>query len=466
MCSRPWLGRIPLVLFFTVATSVELFQERLPRRALRTFEGRLFEVSKTDDVLQTAFEICMSSAETQFWLGPGLTQIIFKRQNDHFESIEAFRHSLKYAYMSHFYGNPLSAFLPCEASSSSFKAISGLSGEHYEAIRNVGSFQGHVEKLLLEGQTSRAEQLLSNDEILRDEVCKQLEASTDRMRWSLGAIAIIHTFHKLLTAKQDWLYTTLYVKCLAGELFSSSIVSELLLSIRKTPSDVFLSLLPPIVETIMTMPPCDIVVVSPDDFLDVQDQLKILISSNGSSTPLTSQSEVLRAAMTRNSISGMQKPQASEYTNLVTRFHDLVFSYLSQTLTNYQDLVFHELLIYDLRSPHREVFMPRPRFAIERALSAPHDYLGCECCCGTENGLSPTQPPTAILYQLYLDSGALINGYDLWSAFRAVLSEKFEDEKMCMALFERGLAELKSMGFVKSSRKKTDHIAKLAWKGL
>jgi origin recognition complex subunit 3 len=33
-------------------------------------------------------------------------------------------------------------------------------------------------------------------------------------------------------------------------------------------------------------------------------------------------------------------------------------------------------------------------------------------------------------------------------------------------LFQRALAELKYLGLVKPTRKKTDHVAKAAWKGL
>jgi Origin recognition complex winged helix C-terminal len=33
-------------------------------------------------------------------------------------------------------------------------------------------------------------------------------------------------------------------------------------------------------------------------------------------------------------------------------------------------------------------------------------------------------------------------------------------------LFERALAELKYLGMIKGTRKKTDHIAKAAWRGL
>jgi origin recognition complex subunit 3 len=34
------------------------------------------------------------------------------------------------------------------------------------------------------------------------------------------------------------------------------------------------------------------------------------------------------------------------------------------------------------------------------------------------------------------------------------------------AIFQRALAELKYLGLVKPSRKKTDHVSKVMWKGL
>ena len=46
--------------------------------------------------------------------------------------------------------------------------------------------------------------------------------------------------------------------------------------------------------------------------------------------------------------------------------------------------------------------------------------------------LSGTQPATAILYQLYLESGALINVSDLWSAFFAIVGEDGGDEAPIM----------------------------------
>jgi origin recognition complex subunit 3 len=93
-----------------------------------------------------------------------------------------------------------------------------------------------------------------------------------------------------------------------------------------------------------------------------------------------------------------------------------------------------------------------------------------------------------LLYRLYLESGALINVSDLWSAFNAILEDGGEEDSSkvmsvlrtnfivypetqiltCYGrpLFQQALAELKSLGLLKSSRKKTDHIAKAAWRGL
>jgi origin recognition complex subunit 3 len=121
--------------------------------------------------------------------------------------------------------------------------------------------------------------------------------------------------------------------------------------------------------------------------------------------------------------------QDAAYSKLVCRFHDELRIYFEKNLINPYNLFLHEVLVYELKSPHRDAFTPKPRFAIERALTLPRDYLGCNCCVASESALSSSQPPTAILYQLYLESGASINALDLWSAFYAVVGG--EDGEDC-----------------------------------
>ncbi len=158
--------------------------------------------------------------------------------------------------------------------------------------------------------------------------------------------------------------------------------------------------------------------------------------------------------------------QDTSFTNLVDELLSSLTDLFSFEVPH--DYFLHEVWLYDSKSPNREVFMARPRHAIERALSSPHDYLGCTCCNSSE-GLSSSQPATSILYQLYLESGGLVNVFDLWSAFFTIVGgEDGEDcdERTALMLFYKALADLKLLGMVKQSRKKTDHLAKLLWKNL
>lgn len=107
----------------------------------------------------------------------------------------------------------------------------------------------------------------------------------------------------------------------------------------------------------------------------------------------------------------------------------------------------------------------------ERALSRAHDYLACECCDQVKGQLAASQPTTALVYQLYLESGAVINVQDMWNAFQAAMGvgEQEENEgreNELLALFYRALAELKHLGMIKNSRKRADDPRKLMWKGL
>ena len=161
---------------------------------------------------------------------------------------------------------------------------------------------------------------------------------------------------------------------------------------------------------------------------------------------------------------------ATAYSKLLDSFHDWFEEFFQDRLVKVHHLFLREIFLYDLRATHRAVFAAKTRFSIERALSSPHDYLNCSCCAsGNDDGqvtLQSTQPTTAILYQLYLESGPLINVSDLWTAFSAIVEDEMEEGNEAIALFERALAELKYLGLIKSTRKKADHIAKVAWRGL
>lgn len=212
---------------------------------------------------------------------------------------------------------------------------------------------------------------------------------------------------------------------MSGDLADSPNVRELLLSVRKLPSDSMSKLLSEL--SAHNLP----------DILDLQSQLSDLLSTTEDNTiPLRSEYDVHHSTVRTTiiaqkvSLSKHKSTLSTEdaaYSQLIDRIDLLLRDIFAKSFIHPKSLPLHEIFLFDIKSPAREVFAPAPRQAVERALSAPHDYLDCECCDGRENGLSATQPATAILYQLYLESGAVINISDLWSAFYAIFGPEDGD---------------------------------------
>lgn len=207
---------------------------------------------------------------------------------------------------------------------------------------------------------------------------------------------------------------------------------------------------------------------------DLRDEVEGLISrskSNGTAlkSKYSAQSRVLRTTVVAQKVQLSQdKATLTDEDKAFTDAIDALTALLSQNLhcDPVGTLFLHEAWVYDSKSPYRDVFVPRPGATFGRALSRPHDYLACACCAKAKGGLAPTLPTTSILYHLYLEAGALINVADLWAAYYVLVGEETDvglDERTALVCFYRGLAELRLMGFVKQSKKKADHIAKVKW---
>ena len=259
-------------------------------------------------------------------------------------------------------------------------------------------------------------------------------------------------------------WSTLYIKAMSGELAESTVIRDLSLSLKRLPSDAMARLLNAISPVL--------------DLGRIRQRLDSLNADHA--RPLRSdhdqQHSTLRTTVVAQKVS-LSKHQATlsaedtEYSEHVAEIDKEVRKFLAGYLIAPKDLVLHEVFIFDSKALCRDVFGPTPRKATERALGNPHDYLDCECCEG-EEGLKASHPATSILYQLYLESGSMVNVADMWAAFQAIIGtdgaegEDDAQKEEHLALFYRALAELRYLGMIKGSRKKTDHVAKLRWKGL
>ncbi|KAJ5213163.1 hypothetical protein N7449_000332 [Penicillium cf. viridicatum] len=457
---KSWLDRIPFTVLLGISTSVELFEGRLPRSCVALLQGKHFEVQEAGNCVDRIYETLQTDPDTNLWLGRNVTSTLFENTSDYFQSPEAFSRMVKYAYMSHFFANPLAVLLANP--DSTVLAQNKLC----EAIRNLPSFRMFCEDLVEEGSIKQVRDMLEDDEYLIQEVPKYLDANQQRMQNMFQAVRVVHTCLQYTQSSKKINVSDLSIRALSGELSESTIVEEMVATTKTLDSDKLDELLLRLREIIMS-PEADA----------IQEDLGTLLETCLDSGPLRSgyniNSTVTKTTVVQQRIRLSKgqadlSEQAVEYTNIVDRLVALLQVHLTETLINPQDLFLHEAFLFDLRNPLKETFAPRPRFAIERALATPFDYL-LSSSDVTITKVSAKQPVTAILYQLYLDSGALVNVHDLWQAFYGVFETKEAggcDDRVVMSLFYGALSELKAFGVIKNSRKKTDHLAKSAWMGL
>jgi hypothetical protein len=78
-----------------VATSVEIFHEKLPRSAIRCLQGEKFDVERVEETLAKVFNDALFGRKSALWLGPALCKQLLERQRDHVQNIQAFVSALK-----------------------------------------------------------------------------------------------------------------------------------------------------------------------------------------------------------------------------------------------------------------------------------------------------------------------------------------------------------------------------------
>lgn len=374
--------------------------------------------------------------------------------------------------MCHFYANPLAIFLDISNDRQTLRNI--LQNEHFEALRNLPSFRLRIQDLLEQNEPVHARNLLEDDEKLFEEIVTSLDAKDMFIRNLLRALHVLASCSKVLSVNVQ-----LFMDAFTGSIYDSGTITKVINAIKRMGSESLLATMQRIIEAInignkeLGLMPWD---DDAADFIrsikDIQIQTEELIEeANKAEVPIrskyTAQHKVLRTTVIAQKVqlshdSSKLSEHDVEFTALVDRFIELLQDYF--TVIFPYNTFMHEIWLYDHRSPYRDVFTPRPRFVIERALSAPHEYIDTSM-----EELSSAKPATALLYEMYLENGSLVNVFDLWSAFSHQMSSDDNDgynQRETLALFYRALADLKSLGMIKHSKKKTDHLAKLAWKGL
>ena len=485
-----WIDRLPIVLLFGIATTTELFEARLPKRIVKLLQGRVFDVSPQNDSLYNIYQIAQDDPATKLWLGPALSSILLERSRDQDESPEGFAGFIRYIYMSHLFANPLSVLLAVTPTT-----LPPATQDLCNAIRNTDSFHSYAETLLEAKQANAVKRLLSDDDYLLNETMSAITDGQQAMIEFRTAVRFFIRVHHFLQPSTNATLTPFEVdnQAFSGSAFlEDNLYNDTLASLEKIPSDTL--------ERLLTQCPL------PDSTVDFSTATTLstlcALHETSSGTSIRSAQDpkhtTTSTTISRNNTVSLAKhaPKLSklekDYTALVQDVHRAMREYLESRIIDISNLFMNEAFVYDITMPLAAVFTPKPRYAIERALDRPGDYLGCECC--TDDGRlaegvrSEKLPLTSLLWQLWCEAGSIVNVRDLWEAFSSAVVNREEqeeddgvmpgvrdetdhpsagiDERMALALFYRSLAELRLLGFIKPTKKKVDCLAKAAWKGL
>ncbi|KAL9112031.1 MAG: hypothetical protein Q9227_003651 [Pyrenula ochraceoflavens] len=347
-------------------------------------------------------------------------------------------------------------------------------------LSDLLSTLSYVEKRLADSEPLAAQQLLNSDDFLLSTVRQSIERGKQTMKDLLSSI---HVFNSLLlyTHKDPPSGFEVYSLALSGKILSSSLFIESFDSFKKLDStnlSTFLSetLFPPhqLLEKISTHKSTLTALLSTSNSIPLHPQpsprntTQRTVISQGRIT-LTSEPTTTKSS---KSTTHNQDPYTSLLTTLTTTLHEYFTSTLNSP-TSSPDHLLHEayLILPPTSQTLTQSLHPRPRHAIQRALTSPADYLDCDCCSSTHSSSTTTHQaqisshPTAVLWRLYGEAGANVNVADLWSAFEASMNSSAgqddddegedvggdgdEREKATMAQFYTALAELKMLGFVK-----------------
>lgn len=82
-------------LLFGIATSIELFQARLPKSTSQRLYGAQFDVVQTSHVLESVFKAAVAHGANPLIIGPGLLSNLMERQQDQVAGIQVFISSVK-----------------------------------------------------------------------------------------------------------------------------------------------------------------------------------------------------------------------------------------------------------------------------------------------------------------------------------------------------------------------------------
>ncbi|XP_016957269.1 origin recognition complex subunit 3 [Drosophila biarmipes] len=489
-------GALPFVLVLGVATAMTAVHGTLPYHVSSKIRLRVFQTQAAPMGLNEVLDRVLLSPKYAFHLSGKTFKFLTHIFLYYDFSIHGFIQGFKYCLMEHYFGG--NAFALCTAYSKALGCIKQLTHEDMETIRRLPSFRPYVEQI---NDCKRIIAVLTDDEYLKKKLPQLLRDCLLHFLLFRSSLEFLtELVGDLPRCPLGKLRRELYVNCLNRPIFTTPEYKECLQMLSFLSKDEFVSkanrclekteqflaeeiaalelgeaciaVLRPQLETIRQSVAdvakasmAAITTTSPNVVRPATDQL----------THVANRQELKEQLLQRSKDDKHRHQQNTPTTQMaraVQRTLQLIGTlFIQDHLRPLQDAPpIHELFVFNDIATVRRNIIGAPRAALHTALNNPHFYMQCKCCeLQDQSQLVGTLPDLSVVYKLHLECGRMINLFDWLQAFRSVVSGSDEDagqeqiNPQIQARFTRAVAELQFLGYIKMSKRKTDHATRLTW---
>ncbi|XP_032131179.1 origin recognition complex subunit 3 isoform X1 [Sapajus apella] len=474
--SSQHLHEFPLILIFGIATSPIIIHRLLPHAVSSLLCIELFQSLPCKEHLTTVLDKLLLTTQFPFKINEKVLQVLTNIFLYHDFSIQNFIKGLQLSLLEHFYSQPLSV-LCCNLPEAK-RRINFLSNNQCENIRRLPSFRRYVEKQASEKQVA----LLTKEKCLKEETQLLLE---NLHVYHMNYFLVLRCLHKFTSSLPKYplgrQIRELYCTCLEKNIWDSEEYASVLQLLRMLAKDELMIILEKCFKVFKS---CEKHLGSTakriEEFLaqfqNLDAETKEEEDASGSQPKGLQKTDLYhlqKSLLEMKELRRSKKPTKFEVLreNVVDFIDCLVREYLLPPET--QPL--HEVVYFSAAHALREHLNAAPRVALHTALNNPYYYLKNEALKSEEGCIPNIAPDICIAYKLHLECSRLINLVDWSEAFATVVTaaEKMdansatseEMNEIIHARFIRAVSELELLGFIKPTKQKTDHVARLTWGG-
>ncbi|KAI4497623.1 hypothetical protein M0802_007163 [Mischocyttarus mexicanus] len=462
-----YLDTIKFVLIFGIATTLHVVHRSLSYDATSKLKIKVLHMQTQIKSLADILEGTIFSSDILFRLTGRAFQLLTDIFLFNDFSVDRFLQHYKLSMIHHFYGNNINS-LCCKRKHIKSR-ISALTKEDINDLKQLPSLQKYFQ---IYPKLNQKEEL--NDDKFKELIKTLLILYHNYMTRFLTVLKCLHSLvstlpNSLLGKQLREVYTkTVY----SSNVTESQEYKECLQLLNFLSKEELLTKLESIKTILEDTEDHDAMKTFHENLTMHINEIKnaSLDMVNNDSTVISVEEKLTRNQFKEKLLKMSQTNKRSPYKqaqyDLINYLDREIFSVYLLSPTK---IPMNEIFCYNDGNAVKQHIRGSVRGTIHMGLNDPQMYLQCDCCkLENEDSIPGTLPDLSIIYKLHLESKKFINMYDWLQAFSTIvdpIDDDTEEERdidpKIQARFTRAVTDLQYLGFIKTSRIKTDHVKRL-----